>query len=104
MNDDGALLTVDHRNPATRLPGTKTKLLRVLDTSTFRHVGSTREIRVDVRILTATNRDVLAMVRQGLFREDLFYRLSTITVEVPPLRARTNDVELLVTIFRRRTQ
>ena len=78
---------------------TQTKLLRVLDTSTFRHVGSTREIRVDVRILTATNRDVLAMVRQGLFREDLFYRLSTITVEVPPLRARTNDVELLAQYF-----
>src|SRR5208282_2370407 len=72
---------------------------RVLDTSTFRHVGSTREIHVDVRILTATNRDVPAMVRQGLFREDLFYRLSTITVELPPLRARGNDVELLARHF-----
>ncbi|MGD0975890.1 MAG: sigma-54 dependent transcriptional regulator, partial [Candidatus Korobacteraceae bacterium] len=59
-------------------PATQTKLLRVLDTSTFRHVGGTAEIRVDVRILTATNRDVPSMVRQGLFREDLFYRLSTI--------------------------
>ncbi len=76
-------------------PATQTKLLRVLDTSTFRHVGGTREIRVDARILTATNRDVSAMVRQGLFREDLYYRLSTITVEVPPLRARGTDVELL---------
>ena len=80
-------------------PATQTKLLRVLDTSTFRHVGSTREIHVDVRILTATNRDVPAMVRQGLFREDLFYRLSTITVELPPLRARGNDVELLARHF-----
>jgi len=80
-------------------PATQTKLLRVLDTSTFRHVGSTREIRVDVRILTATNRDVPAMVRQGLFREDLFYRLSTITVEVPPLRARGADIELLAQHF-----
>jgi len=80
-------------------PATQTKLLRVLDTSTFRHVGSTREIRVDVRILTATNRDVPAMVRQGLFREDLFYRLSTITVEVPPLRARGSDVDLLARHF-----
>jgi DNA-binding NtrC family response regulator len=80
-------------------PATQTKLLRVLDTSTFRHVGSTREIRVDVRILTATNRDIAAMVRQGLFREDLFYRLSTITVEVPPLRARGADVELLAQYF-----
>jgi DNA-binding NtrC family response regulator len=80
-------------------PATQTKLLRVLDTSTFRHVGSTREIQVDVRILTATNRDVPSMVRQGLFREDLFYRLSTITVEVPPLRARGADVDLLAQHF-----
>jgi DNA-binding NtrC family response regulator len=80
-------------------PATQTKLLRVLDTSTFRHVGSTREIHVDVRILTATNRDVPAMVRQGLFREDLFYRLSTITVEVPPLRAHGTDVDLLAQHF-----
>ena len=80
-------------------PATQTKLLRVLDTSTFRHVGSTREIQVDVRILTATNRDISAMVRQGLFRDDLFYRLSTITVEVPPLRERRNDVDLLAQHF-----
>jgi len=80
-------------------PATQTKLLRVLDTSTFRHVGGTGEIRVDVRVLTASNRDVSAMVRQGLFREDLFYRLSTITVEIPPLRARGDDVELLAQHF-----
>ncbi len=80
-------------------PATQIKLLRVLDSSTFRHVGGTAEIRVDVRILTATNRDVSSMVRQGLFREDLFYRLSTITVEVPPLRARGTDVELLAQQF-----
>jgi DNA-binding NtrC family response regulator len=76
-------------------PATQTKLLRVLDTSTFRHVGGTAEVHVDVRVLTATNRDVPSMVRQGHFREDLFYRLSTITVEVPPLRERQGDVELL---------
>jgi len=80
-------------------PATQTKLLRVLDSSTFRHVGSTREIRVDVRILTATNREIPAMVRQGLFREDLFYRLSTITIEVPPLRARGDDINLLAQHF-----
>lgn len=80
-------------------PATQIKLLRVLDTATFRHVGGTDEIRVDVRILTATNRDVSSMVRQCLFREDLFYRLSTITVEVPPLRARGTDVELLAQQF-----
>ncbi len=80
-------------------PTTQTTLLRVLDTSTFRHLGGTREIHVDVRILTATNRDIPVMVRQGLFREDLFYRLSTITVEVPPLRARGADVDLLAKQF-----
>jgi two-component system, NtrC family, response regulator HydG len=80
-------------------PAAQTKLLRVLDSSTFRHVGGTREIRVDLRVLTATNRDVPSMVRQGLFREDLFYRLSTITVEVPPLRTRGADVELLAQHF-----
>lgn len=80
-------------------PATQTKLLRVLDTSTFRHVGGTREIRVDVRILTATNRDIVAMVRQGLFREDLLYRLSTITMVVPPLRTRRTDIDLLAKHF-----
>jgi two-component system response regulator HydG len=80
-------------------PATQAKLLRVLDTSTFRHVGGTAEIRADVRVLTATNRNLPAMVRQGLFREDLFYRISTITVEVPPLRAREADVELLAQHF-----
>ena len=78
---------------------TQVKLLRVLDTSTFRHVGGTAEIRVDVRVLAATNRDLPALVRQGLFREDLFYRLSTIAVEVPALRARRDDVALLADHF-----
>jgi len=80
-------------------PATQTTLLRVLDTSTFRHVGGTREIHVDVRVVAATNRDLHAMVRQGLFREDLFYRLSTIAIEVPPLRARGADVDLLAHQF-----
>ena len=78
---------------------TQTKLLRVLDTSTFRRVGGSAEVHVDVRVLAATNRDLLTMVRQGRFREDLFYRLSTITVAIPPLRARTGDVELLARHF-----
>jgi DNA-binding NtrC family response regulator len=80
-------------------PATQTKLLRVLDTSTFRRVGATSEVHVDVRVLAATNRDVQAMVRQGLFREDLYYRLNTIRVEIPPLRERGADVELLVCHF-----
>jgi DNA-binding NtrC family response regulator len=75
--------------------GTQVKLLRVLDTSTFRHVGGTAEIRVDVRVLAATNRDLQAMVAQGLFREDLYYRLSTIVVPLPSLRQRPGDVDIL---------
>ncbi len=78
---------------------TQTKLLRVLDTSTFRHVGGTTEIHVDVRVVTATNRDMPAMVRQGLFREDLFYRLGGITIEVPALRDRAGDAGLLARHF-----
>jgi DNA-binding NtrC family response regulator len=78
---------------------TQVQLLRVLDTSTFRHVGGTAEIRVDVRVLAATNRQLPALVKQGLFREDLFYRLSTITVEVPALRQRAGDVARLAQHF-----
>jgi DNA-binding NtrC family response regulator len=78
---------------------TQVKLLRVLDTSTFRHVGGTAEIKVDVRVLAATNRDLPAMVRQGLFREDLYYRLSTVPVMLPALRDRGSDVDLLARHF-----
>jgi len=80
-------------------PATQTKLLRVLDTSTFRHVGGTVEVHVDVRVLAATNRDLQSMVRQGQFREDLYYRMSTISLELPPLRRRGADVELLARHF-----
>jgi two-component system response regulator HydG len=80
-------------------PAVQVNLLRVLDTGGFRHVGGTGEIRVDVRVLAATNRDLRAMVAKGLFREDLFYRMSTITVEIPPLRKRTDDIELLARHF-----
>jgi DNA-binding NtrC family response regulator len=78
---------------------TQVKLLRVLDASTFRHVGGTSEIRVDVRVIAATNRDLPAMVAQGLFRQDLYYRLSTITLAVPPLRERRADIDVLVEHF-----
>jgi DNA-binding NtrC family response regulator len=78
---------------------TQVNLLRVLDTSVFRHVGGTSEIHVDVRVLAATNRDLRAMVNKGLFREDLFYRMSTITVEIPPLRKRGADIGLLARYF-----
>jgi DNA-binding NtrC family response regulator len=82
---------------------TQVKLLRVLDTSTFRRVGATSEIKVNVRVLAATNRDLEASVRQGLFREDLFYRLSTIRLSLPPLRDRGGDVDRLADHFIART-
>ena len=94
---DGGTIFLDEIGEIS--PTIQTTLLRVLDTSTFRHLGGTREIHVDVRILTATNRNMPLMVRQGLFREDLFYRLSTITVELPPLRTRGSDIDLLAKQF-----
>ncbi len=94
---DGGTIFLDEIGEISQ--ATQVNLLRVLDASTFRHVGGTREIRVDVRVLAATNRTLPAMVQQGLFREDLFYRLSTITVDVPALRERREDVTLLAEHF-----
>jgi DNA-binding NtrC family response regulator len=80
-------------------PATQTKLLRVLDSSTFRRVGGTSEVRVNVRVLAATNRNLEGMIKQGAFREDLFYRMNTIRIELPPLRSRSGDVDLLARHF-----
>jgi two-component system response regulator HydG len=90
---DGGTIFLDEIGEVNQ--ATQVKLLRALDTSTFRHVGGTEEIRVDVRVLAATNRDLERSVTQGHFREDLFYRLSTIILRLPPLRARGDDVSLL---------
>ncbi len=78
---------------------TQVKLLRVLDTSSFRHVGGTAEIHVDVRVLAATNRNLPDMVAQGAFREDLYYRLSTVELRLPALRDRRTDIDLLAKHF-----
>jgi two-component system, NtrC family, response regulator AtoC len=78
---------------------TQVRLLRVLDTSTFRHVGGTSEIHVNVRLIAATNRNLEAMLRQQLFRQDLYYRMSSITLRVPPLRERPTDIDLLADYF-----
>lgn len=77
------------------------KLLRVLQEGTVRPVGGQKEHQVDVRVLAATHRDVRALVEGGTFREDLYYRLETFTLDVPPLRDREDDLELLATHFLR---
>ena len=78
---------------------TQAKILRVLQDHRFMHLGGIQEIQVDVRIITATNIDIRQAVRDGRFREDLFYRLNVITVDLPPLRARREDIPLLAQHF-----
>ena len=75
------------------------KILRVLQDRRFMHLGGTQEIQVDVRIIAATNVDLQQAVREGRFREDLFYRLNVICLELPPLRARREDIPLLAAHF-----
>jgi len=78
---------------------TQSKILRVLQDRKFMHLGGVQEIQVDVRIIAATNVDLRQMVREGKFREDLFYRLNVISLDLPPLRQRREDIPLLVQHF-----
>ena len=75
------------------------KLLRVLEDGTLRRIGSVKERRVHVRLLAATNRDLLQEVQNKRFREDLYYRINVLTIDLPPLRERTGDLEQLVNSF-----
>ena len=75
------------------------KLLYFIETRTFRRLGSTRDLRADVRIVTATHRDLAVLAREGRFREDLYYRLKVLTITIPPLRERPVDVDTLVREF-----
>jgi DNA-binding NtrC family response regulator len=78
---------------------TQVKLLRALGEQTIQRVGSNQSIKVDVRVVAATNKNLEAMVREGKFRDDLFYRLDVVPIHLPPLRERREDIPLLITAF-----
>ena len=83
-------------------PMTQAKLLRVLQDQSFERVGSNKPIQVDVRIIAATNHDLKKLVSEGLFRSDLYFRLSVVTIHLPPLRDREDDIRLLAEYFLRK--
>ncbi|MEN8182790.1 MAG: sigma-54 dependent transcriptional regulator [Myxococcota bacterium] len=83
-------------------PALQAKLLQVLQDAEFTHLGGNREIRVDVRVVCATNRDLEQMVKEGGFREDLYFRLNVVNVAIPPLRERRSEIPALVDLFLRR--
>ncbi len=94
--DEGTLF-IDEIGELTT--GAQVKLLRVLEDGSFRRLGDSRETNVDVRIVCATNKDLETLVAEGKFREDLFYRLNVFRIDVPPLRARKEDIPLLAYHF-----
>ncbi|RMF50369.1 MAG: sigma-54-dependent Fis family transcriptional regulator [Anaerolineae bacterium] len=94
---DGGILFLDE---ISSMPmDMQAKLLRALAERSFRRVGGTREIRVDVQVLAASNRDLPAMIAEGRFREDLYYRLKVVDLDIPPLRERQDEIPDLIGLF-----
>ncbi len=94
---DGGTLFLDEIGELE--PAMQVKLLRVLEERAFERVGGAKTLQVDVRLVAATNRDLKKLVSEGKFRDDLFYRLSVVTVDLPPLRQQRDDIPLLVKAF-----
>jgi transcriptional regulator with GAF, ATPase, and Fis domain len=94
---DGATIFLDEIGELP--PDLQIKLLRVLEHGEFERLGSSRTIKVDVRVIAATNRDLEEEIRKGRFREDFFYRLNVFPITVPPLRDRSGDIPLLALFF-----
>jgi DNA-binding NtrC family response regulator len=97
---DGGSLFLDEVGDLPK--STQVKLLRILQEQAFERLGGTRTIRVDVRMIAATNRDLEAMAASSEFRDDLYYRLNVVSIEIPPLRERREDIPVLVDHFLRR--
>jgi two-component system response regulator HydG len=97
---DGGTLFLDEIGDMS--PNTQAKILRVLQEHEFERLGGTRTLKVDVRLVAATNRNLPAMVEAGQFREDLYYRLNVVAMEMPPLRERKEDIAELASFFIRR--
>jgi transcriptional regulator with PAS, ATPase and Fis domain len=98
---DGGTLFLDEVGDVS--PELQTKLLRFLQEREFERVGGAQQIRVDVRVIAATNRELTSAMREGRFREDLYYRLNVIPIALPPLHERKEDIPALAKYFLRRT-